>query len=105
MGFTLQEKGELFMLLESVYGVTPAASTLLPADSINLAKFTTERVPGKVTTEDEGGMIPGVQGQPLLKVNEMQQYTGMKFLREFTVPVADTGERPTIDRILRSGGW
>jgi hypothetical protein len=106
MAFVLNEKGELFADIETAYGTTPAASTLTVADVQNLRTFQTRRVPGKIPVEDEGGgMIPGVQGQELLKVNEMVEYSGSMWLREFTVPNVDGGERPEIDKWLRAGGF
>ena len=106
MAFVLNEKGELYAEPETTYGTTPAASTLAVGDVQNLKTFKTRRVPGKIQVEDEGGgMIPGVAGQELLKVNEQVEYEGSMYLREFAVPATDTGARPDYDIWLRAGGF
>ena len=106
MAFVLSEKGELYADVETTVNTTPAASTLDEADVQNLKTFKTRRVPGKIQVEDEGGgMIPGVAGQELLKVNEMVEYEGSMYLREFAVPGSDTGARPDYDIWLRAGGF
>ena len=106
MAFVLNEKGELYAEPETTYGTTPAASTLVAGDVQNLRTFKTRIVPGKVAVEDEGGgMIPGVAGQELLKVNSQVEYEGSMYLREFTVAVTDDGTRPDYDIWLRAGGF
>jgi len=104
-GFSLQEKGELYADVETTYGTTPAASTMVVGDVQNLKTFSTRVVPVKVPVEDEGGgMIPGVAGQELLKVGESVEYSGSMYLREFTVPGTDS-TRPEYDIWLRAGGF
>lgn len=106
MAFVLSEKGELYADIESTYGTTPAASSLGTTDVQNLRTFKSVRTPGKIQVEDEGGgMIPGVAGQELLQVNEMVEYEGSMYLREFAVPATDTGARPDYDMWLRAGGF
>lgn len=109
MAFALQEKGELYAKIETTYGTTPAATTLVAADAQNMRSWKTRVVPVKVPVEDEGGgMIPGVLGQELLKVGEYVEYSGAMLLREYTVPgvVPTTAATlPPYDIWLRAGGF
>ena len=101
----LSDEGELYAAIETTYGTSPASTTLVAGDVANLKTFKSSRAVVKVSTEDQGGgLIPGVPGQPILKVGEHGTYSGSMLLREFAVPATDTGARPDYDIFLRSGG-
>ena len=106
MTLVLSDEGELYAKVETTYGTTPAASTLVAADVQNLKTLKTVNTVLKVETEDQGGgMIPGVPGQPVLLVGKNGDYSGSMLMREFTVVITDEGSRPPYDIWLRAGGF